>query len=223
MRRALLALALLAGPWLLPSHAAEAGCGLGTRHKGVTAYRSSDIRTASVVLYGDSITYQVTERLRIRHPEIAVDAFWGRSAQSGVEALARDTFDNPAPEVVVMAVGTNDTREPSVVGDQVRFARGILPRSTRLLWVNTYVESRPGSDEVNRQIALVPGVEVVDWSARNLRARGHAERSPLLSDGVHLSCGGSDAWVRLVEAALHHRALGLLAPYSDQAAEARYP
>lgn len=223
MRRALLALALLAGPWLLPSEHASAGCALGTRQDGVTAYRSATMRSASVVVYGDSISYQVTHRLRTRHPELGVDAYWGRPTLDGVEALAKDTFNQEAPDVVVMAVGTNDTQRPDSVGALVRYARGILPSTTRLLWLNTYVESRSGWEQVNRQIASVPGVEVVDWATRNLRAKGRGDGSPLLYDGVHLSCSGADAWLRLVEAALHSRVTGALAPLSDQAAEARYP
>jgi len=224
VRRALIALALLATSLLLPTGAAEASCGLSGKRPGVTAYRSSEMRTAPVVVYGDSITYQVVQRLRIRHADVAVDAHWGRPTQPGVATLARDLYYAArVPRVVVMALGTNNTHDPGAMASMVRYTRSVLPPSTRLLWLNTYVESRPGWEQVNRQIALVPGVEVVDWAARNLRARAAGSRSPLLYDGVHLSCDGADAWIRLVEASLHHRVNGLLAPLSDQAAEARYP
>lgn len=224
MRRALVLLAALAGTWLLPSSPADAGCGLVTKHGRVAAYRSSGMTTERVVLYGDSITYQVVERLRIRHGELGVDAYWGRRTRGGVDAFARDLyFAKRPPQAVVMALGTNDTRQPQEMASLVRYTRSVLPRTTRLLWLNTYVESRPGWEQVNREIALVPGVEVIDWAARNLRARGRAERSPLLYDGVHLSCAGADAWIRLVEASLRHPVTGALAPLSDQAAETGYP
>lgn len=224
MRRAIVALALLASTWLLPSAPADAGCGLAAKKGRVAAYRSTTMTTAPVVLYGDSITYQVVDRLRIRHDDLAIDAWWGRSTRMGVDALARDRyFAKRAPRVVVMALGTNDWQQPEAMASLVRYTRSVLPRSTRLLWLTTYADTRPGWEQVNREIALVPGVEVVDWAARNLRARGTAERSPLLYDGVHLSCAGADAWIRLVEASLRNRVIGALAPLSDEAAEAGYP
>lgn len=219
MRRALLVLALLVGPWLLPTSPASAGCSLGTHKGGVTAYRSPRMQTASTVLYGDSITYQAYQRLTVRHPELAVDTYWGRTTFPTVEQLAYDTYGGHVPDVVVMAIGTNDTHHPQTMTDLVRYARDILPASTRLIWLNTYVESRPGWQEVNVEISRVPGIEVVDWAARNLRARGMSDRSPLLYDGVHLSCDGADAWLALVESALQGRVSGTLAPLSDQATQ----
>lgn len=224
MRRALLAVVALAAVWVLPAVPASAeSCALGTRAKGVTYERSTALDASSVVMYGDSITYQMARRLGIRHPDVGLDAYWGRPTLHGVETLARDMFkDDQAPDVVIMAVGTNDTGHPESVGSLVRYTRDLLPRTTRLLWVNAYTESRPGWDKVNMQISGVPQVEVIDWAARNLRERGRGGQSALLQDGVHLSCKGADAWLRLLEASLHNRVNGVLAPLSDQAAERRY-
>lgn len=202
MRRrttALLVSSCLLGLSLLP-FSASAGCGLGAGQRGV--FRSPTTASAEALVYGDSITYQVAERLTTRNAGVAVDAWPGRRTLDAVESLTRDLVGREAPRVVLMALGTNDTRAPWTVGALARHARSAVPAPTRLLWLSTYAEPWPGWAQVNDEIAAVPGVELVDWAGLNLRARGAADRSPLLDDGVHLGCDGAEAWLALVEAAL---------------------
>jgi hypothetical protein len=190
----------LAVPLVAQASSAQPGCGLAPRpaagHKHI---RTGDL-TGPVRLYGDSITYQAWERLAARRPELGVDAFWGRWTRSTVDAVLDDAAVK-APEMVVLAIGTNDTRDPSDMAAEVRRARESLPSSTRLLWVNTYVETNRGWADVDAAIASTPGVETIDWALENLRAKGLSSKSPLLSDGVHLSCPGGDVWVDLVQRA----------------------
>jgi hypothetical protein len=203
-------LAVCAGG-LVPLHQASADCGLAPRpdnaHKHV---RSGDL-DGPVRLYGDSITYQVQQRLIDRNPSLGIDAFWGRWTRETVDVAIEDA-ERETPRTVVLAIGTNDTRDPSDMAYDVKRAREALPASTRLLWVNTYVETNDGWKDVDAAIASTPGVEVVDWALENLKARGTGDRSPLLSDGVHLSCPGGDVWVDLVQrsvdnaSAPHHSA-----------------
>jgi len=103
---------------------------------------------------------------------------------------------------LLRAVGTNDA--PDIVGmaAEVRRARAGLPAGIRLLWVNVYTERSTAWRDVDLAVASQPGVEVVDWAAANLSARGTAPRSPLLSDGVHLSCQGAGVWQGLLRRAL---------------------
>lgn len=203
-RRRLVALLAVLGLALvsIASTPASAGCGLGSTDPAVRSFRSPDLRSAAALVYGDSITFSVAERLTGLRPEVAVDAWPGRRTLDAAETLLRDLEGRPAPRVVVMAMGTNDTGGPAQVGALVRQVRAALPASTRLLWLTTYAEPWAGWEEVNAQLVGVPGVELVDWAAVNRAARGTADRSPLLTDGVHLACSGADAWLGLVDRAL---------------------
>lgn len=191
---AALVLVLLAPPQ------ASAGCGLGSSRLGAVPVRTT--AGAPVLVYGDSITAQVAGRLLLARRDVAVDAWPGRRTLDAVTALVRDLEGRPAPRTVVMALGTNDTRSPQLVGALARYARSVVPPVTRLLWVTTYAEPWPGWQDVNAELAGVPGVQLVHWAALNAAARGAAGSSPLLRDGVHLGCAGADAWLDLVTAAI---------------------
>lgn len=204
MRRAILLVAALLAPLAVLTGPADAGsgCGLLARKAGVT-YRTKAFHERPVAMYGDSITFEGWLLLAKRTPPpLAVNALSGRRTLSTVNALNRDVSVR-VPEVVVMAVGTNDLASPDpLLREQVSRTRALLPTTTRLLWVNTYVETLNAWPVVNAMIASVPGVEVIDWAAVNLRARGTSDRSPLLSDKVHLSCAGGKAWSALIDSAL---------------------
>lgn len=203
MRRRLSALLVVTGLLLAAfvTSPAAAGCGLGSSRGGAGTYRSPAVSSAPVLVYGDSITFQAAARLSRLHPQVAVDAYPGRRTLEAVESLQRALVGRAAPRVVVMALGTNDTRAPWSVGTSVRYARALLPARTRLVWLTTYVEPWPGWEQINEAIAAVPGVEVLDWAAVNVAVRRDGS-SPLLFDGVHLSCRGADAWLRVVGSAL---------------------
>lgn len=202
--RPLLVLALLGGLAGVPAEAAPqpTGCGLGKIGKGSKPYRSAGMVKAPHALYGDSISVQGNPLLRSRDRSLAVDALGGRKTAPTVDVLARDLAAGSVPEVVVMAIGTNDRAAPEQVGDQVRRVRSLLPLTTRILWVNTYTEGNERWREVNLQIAAMPSIEIVDWAGVNLLARGQAAKSPYLFDGVHLSCAGARAWVALIAGAI---------------------
>ncbi|HUR14200.1 MAG TPA: D-glucuronyl C5-epimerase family protein [Mycobacteriales bacterium] len=197
------ALALLAvGLGLaVPAVTASASCGLAERPAPNDKHLRTGDLTGSVRVYGDSITFQAWRRLAERMPSLGVDAFWGTTTRPTVDRVLADA-ERKAPSVVVLAVGTNDARDPSQMKAEVRRAREELPASTRLLWMNAYTETSTGWRDVDVAIASQPGVEVVEWAAENVRARGTGARSPLLSDGVHLSCQGGGVWVDLVQRAL---------------------
>ncbi|MDP9183710.1 MAG: hypothetical protein M3P04_13155, partial [Actinomycetota bacterium] len=204
-----LALAAVCAGLAVPLQSASADCGLAPRPAANEKHVLTGDLTGDVRLYGDSITFQVWKRLVERDPDLGMDAFWGRWTHATVDAVLADAARS-TPKMVVLAIGTNDTRDPSDMAVEVRRAREALPASTRLLWVNTYVETNNGWANVDAAIASTPGVEVVDWAWENLRAKGAADSSPLLADGVHLSCSGADVWVDLIQratdraAAPHH-------------------
>jgi lysophospholipase L1-like esterase len=195
--------AALLAPWAVTAVPADAGCGLLPRKSGIT-HRTKAFHARDVAVYGDSITFEAWRLLASRADvELAVDARSGRRTAPTVDVLRQDLRVH-VPAVVVMAVGTNDLATGGRgVRAEVEHVRSLLPLTTRLLWVNTYVETRDTWREVNAQIATVPGVEIVDWATRNLQAKGTGARSPLLLfDKVHLSCAGGSAWASLIDAAL---------------------
>jgi len=106
-----------------------------------------------------------------------------------------------APAVVVMAAGTNDLQDVPAFRAQVVRARAMLPRSTRLLWVDVYVEISRKHYAANRAIRSVRGVEPLGWSRTNARSLRDG-RSRLLSDGVHINARGCEMRNELIVAAV---------------------
>lgn len=198
--RALVLLAVLGG-LAVPLDRASAGCGLAAKPAGDRRHLRTDDLGGPVRLYGDSITFQAWRGLAERLPRLGVDAWWGTTTRPTVDRALQDAARTP-PRTVVLAVGTNDAPDAVAMAAEVRRARAGLPAGTRLLWVNVYTERSTAWRDVDLAVASQPGVEVVDWAAANLRARGTAARSPLLSDGVHLSCQGAGVWRGLLQRAL---------------------
>lgn len=177
------------------------GCYQDTRGRAL----SSDplFGTATVWLYGDSITHQNRLALypTLTRGSIAADTWWGRTTAPTVQALGADVHaTRHRPSVVVMATGTNDLADPAGMARQVQLARAVLPTTTRLLWVNAYTDTVDAGTlaAVNDAIASVAGVQVIDWAYYNEAWKGDGGTSPLLSDGIHLSCLGQTVWVNLV-------------------------
>lgn len=159
----------------------------------VYSYRARTL-TADVVVYGDSITFQSTDWLPATY---GIDAQWGRQTTPTVDRLKYDLGLRTAPpKVVVMAIGSNDRVDPSVMAYQVRRARVLVPATTRLVWVNVYAEhDLAGSEAINDAIVnsgATRPIELVNWYKRNsLLAAQNGGMSPLLdSSGTHLNCRG---------------------------------
>ena len=159
-------------------------------------------RRAVAWTYGDSITFQSRQHLRrVVTVRTAVDAHWGRDTKSAVDALAADVRRHGAPPVVVMAVGTNDLSNVSALRAQVSRARQLLPRRTRLVWVDVYADAVRGHDAANRAIRSVRGIEILGWSRQNTR-RLRDGRSRLLGDGIHVNARGCEIRNDLISTAL---------------------
>ncbi|GAA2090639.1 hypothetical protein IDH50_14845 [Aeromicrobium tamlense] len=159
-------------------------------------------RRAGAWTYGDSITFQSRQHLRrIVTVRTAVDAHWGRDTESAVDALAADVRRHGAPPVVVMAVGTNDLKDVRAFRAQVVRTRQLLPRRTRLVWVDVYADAVTGHDAANRALRSVRGIEVLEWSRQNTR-RLRDGRSRLLGDGIHVNARGCEIRNDLIGTAL---------------------
>lgn len=157
-------------------------------------------RKASTWIYGDSITWQSRTHLKRTLPgREAVDAHWGRNTQHGVNALLKDLRRYGAPKTVVIALGTNDMVNVPAFEVQVARVIRILPRKTRIVWVNTYSDANPAYNAINRVIrAHSPRVTPVSWASRNAPVGD----SPLLMDGLHVNGQGCDVRNNLIRKAV---------------------
>jgi len=162
--------------------------------------------TDGVWLLGDSITYQTAAEvggaLNRAGLVLAVDAQPGIPVTPTVDRLTTHLRRGGPPRALVMAVGTNDVARagepPSVLPVQMARALGLVPRSTRVIWVNVYKDQHPTSspamlaltERANRslatQAARFANASVVDWFSA-------VAPTPevFLRDGVHTTPEGA--------------------------------
>jgi lysophospholipase L1-like esterase len=143
-------------------------------------------------LYGDSITVQSWRNLK-PSGGLAVDARWGRASLPTATQLRADLKGHiNKPDVVIMAVGTNDFNTLTDLTTAVALARrGAELYGYKLIWVNVYTDNRDDEDVINGRIRSGgPLVRVADWY-HLLTANQVDGRSPWLSDGVHLNADGA--------------------------------
>lgn len=181
---------------------------------------------ASVWLYGDSITNQtytgLASPLAAQGVTTAVDAWSGRPTGPTVDQLLADLAQHPAPQTVIMAVGSNDFRRPQMVREQIERAKAAVSEhsGTRLVWVNVYVVragktervrrmDRSGTVQVNREIrAAIPQADVVDWYGFIRRRRWVT--TVYLRDGVHTTAAGGLARNALILRTIEHHATAIV-------------
>lgn len=154
---------------------------------------------ADVLIVGDSITtrtYAATIGAIEDAGHTAAVNYWsGRPTAPAVDWVLSLSSK---PKVIVMATGTNDIMDPSVMAAQIARLKAGLPDTTTLLWVDVQA-SRPAyaiadqrnSMAVNQQInaALTPD-HVIYWSQMFWSAPWRL--SYYLQDGVHPWVGAAD-------------------------------
>lgn len=168
---------------------------------GASAATQKEIQRArhtNVYVQGDSLTVGSASALRrTLGPNVAdvtVDAAIGRFTGTG---LARTSHDRRArnARVWVIALGTNDSPDPSTMRRSVRRSLRMAGSNRHVIWVTL---QRPGPyGRVNKMLrrlaATTPRLHIVDW-ARLLNAR-----SGLLAyDNVHATAAGYRARARII-------------------------
>lgn len=195
---ALAAVALLAAPTSADA-APSASCSVQDRSsRPVSKSLPRTYRKATTWVYGDSITWQSRAHLKKTLPgKTAVDAYWGRNTQHAANALLADLRRyKHNPKTVVMAVGTNDMLNIPAFAKQVDRVKRILPRKTRLVWVDTYSDTNPDYNLVNRVIRSK--VKTAYWAPKN----APVGKSPLLMDGLHVNDQGCEVRNNLIRKAV---------------------
>ena len=190
---AVTALAIMVGAMVVGAAPAQAGPRRYDTH--------ATFRAASVWVYGDSITYFDYPELRTRFAgqglRSAVDAEYGIRTKPAVDRLEqRIAYLHRAPRVLVMALGTNDTDDPSVIPAQMERVARLVPSTTTVVWVNVWKRSWniaasyqardvAGTADVNQDVAAFVAAHrnfrVADWWS----ALNRSNPRVYLSDGVH--------------------------------------
>lgn len=179
-----------------------AGGPTGTPVLSTPAY----VAISDVLIVGDSITVGNYKALAADLPgrRLAVNA---RSGRGTVDAVNQVLAMPVVPPRVIMAVGSNDVFNPTVMAGQVRRLRQALePRGIRVHWVTvqvsrwkysaaTQLADQRNSGWVNAQIqaGCTAPCRVIDWAA--FLASNPSYRIPAyLRDGTHTTAAGTAAW-----------------------------
>lgn len=161
---------------------------------------------ARVYVVGDSITGGATSRLQALRPTWDIDGWRGRRVATLPTHLERILEENPSPDAVVIALGTNAS--PGWTKDSYADAIRMLPTGTSVRLVTTYRNPKLwGTDRpwyqqawiqadysrwMNELAETMHNVSVIRWRLTVKRRRG------LLHDGVHPNAHGKDVWAALV-------------------------
>ena len=174
---------------------------------------SDRISVQHVAMIGDSITVGSMTELEeafaaIGLPEAVINAKSGRrmimtgSVSSGLDGIAEVVDAGPAPDLWVIALGTNDVANyvPDDYAAAINELLAAIPPDDPVLWVDTYLDGYQDLsaqfDSVLRQVLAVRGnARVVDWASI-------AGEDGVLSDGVHPSGFGRDEFARRVSTEL---------------------
>lgn len=176
---------------------------------------------APVWVFGDSIVRADRSDLAVQLLErtgltLAVDAWAGRPTAPAVDAALARLAAHGAPDVLVMATGTNDIVDPTVMAAQVDRLMAAVPPTTPVLWVDVYAArwsvdaatreaGQRNAAWVNAQVVAAtsryPNLTVVSWFEALAANPGH-RISRWLSDGVHTTEAGRVARNALVVAAV---------------------
>lgn len=148
----------------------------------------------SVWLVGDSLSVSALNQLEASIPGITVDAAEGRQFAAAPSILAAMLDSAPAPDILVVALGTNG---PVDAGDMDAVVD--LAGDAEVVFVNVRVP-RPWEQASNTELdraADVYGATVIDW-----KAVADADPGLLRDDGYHLNSDGIAVWVDLIAGAV---------------------
>lgn len=213
---------------LIAAAAVAAGCGSRVELGASTSLASSpelDIgdddvdAPESVAMVGDSITagsQPVLEAMltSMGFTDVTISAEPGRRIDvrgsllhSGIGAVS-DIAERDAPDLWVIALGTNDAGLYAEISDYEGLVRALLediPDDAPVVWIDVYRDDHiEGSEEFNEALRSVlderGNATVGRWYARCNNSNGD-----ILSDGVHPDKQGVDEFADCVRVAIRER------------------
>jgi hypothetical protein len=175
-----------------------------------------NFNNAHVGMFGDSITVggwsYLNTLIQGLGKTLAVNAQSGRPTTPAVDILeAWLKAGNKVPQVTLFAKGSNDIYNPPVMMGQIVRVKTLLSeyrQTTKLLWVNTYVDrwsqtaavriaDNRNSGWINDQIRSVMGADVINWS-QDITIKPGRDRW-YLRDGLHpLAGAGYNHWAAVL-------------------------
>lgn len=173
-----------------------------------------DASLDTVAVVGDSLTDAADEAIRTELGELGLDIVgfdavpgrrmtWGRETlSSGADAIDRilTASGGDAPDLWVVALGTNDVGAQSDVATMTAEMRGLLDRiggDTPVVWVDVYIRDRADAAwELDLAMQQIAGersnVTLAEWFPEA------TEDGVLLDDGVHLTDAGEQRFATLI-------------------------
>lgn len=155
----------------------------------------------SVHLIGDSLSLSARDELTtIFGDNLTVDAETGLGLYFAGNRIDRAAAD---PDIVVIALGTNDFNAPEAFGETARVSVETLEAASCLVWVDTQ-EFEPGLAEINSGLLDLTDdfdVYVAGWSALAGPSELHT------TDGYHLSSAGQQLFADLIAATVESNCL----------------
>jgi hypothetical protein len=158
-----------------------------------------------VRLYGDSIVFggksAFAAEMGARGLTTYVDAWSGRPTTPVADAICAETN---FPPVVVVASGTNDIFNPTVMAAQINRIKACIPSTTKLFWVDVqatrwgqteYTERNDQRNSMAVNLAIyqnMPTNRVLQWSQRFMS--NPSLLANYLVDGVHPKTGTGYAY-----------------------------
>ena len=148
--------------------------------------------STTVLAIGDSIMVAAAGNLTDLVEDVVIDAEVGRPFGDGIAALERQLAQGAAPDILVVALGTNAGASAGQIDELMDLTGGI----DEVIFVNVRVP-RDWESTTNGVLADAAGrydnVRIVDWHGAS-RDSDHLFRS----DGYHPNATGSELWTNLI-------------------------
>lgn len=191
------------GLYCFPAQGSAAKAASYTKAAKVTQAMSSaafDCPGETLRIYGDSITFGAKSALAseyvVRGQTVYIDAWSGRPTTPVVDAICAETDGFPAN--VIVASGTNDIFNPTVMAAQIKRAQACitaLSPTTKLFWEDVQATRWGQTDVIERNdqrnsmavnLAIyqnMPTNRVIQWTQRFMS--NPALLTTYLADGIH--------------------------------------
>ncbi|MBM4407044.1 MAG: hypothetical protein FJ038_00245 [Chloroflexi bacterium] len=185
-----------APPGLLPAAVATSGSTPKPSAQATSAPTSVARVQERVLAIGDSVMLGAVKEIRRQFASIEVNAAVSRQFNDGIRILRARLAAGTLPDIVVVHLGTNGPISKRQFDQAMATLKGVR----LVVFVNVKVP-RPWESYTNRtlsqNVARYPNAAMVDW---------HSESDEVVNamarDGIHLNREGTQAYARLIVAAI---------------------
>lgn len=182
-----------------------------------TAQFANVVDNNGILIVGDSIAnitdYEFATRMNQQHGlPTAVHNWPGRPTEPAADWIVANAYRIPDRGIVV-ASGSNDVFNPAAWWQQVNRVMAAADGKP-VYWVSVFVDRWSGSEDrriadmrnsawLNDQLYSLkpsyPNLHIIDWHAYLSQGWNETKIASWLTDGVHPTAAGVDAWCDLLE------------------------